>query len=90
MEAAKALVHVSIKSNVNVRYVSNVQLDTHDAGYMGSFLLLKLLDHLRPHGRNDFSDIAGYFVLKVSAPLGLSSRPPANDTERDLCGIFTS
>ena len=32
---------------------------------MGSFLLLKLLDHLRPEGRNDFSDIAGYFVLKV-------------------------
>jgi len=33
---------------------------------MGSFLLLKLLDHLGPNGKNDFSDIAQYLVLKVS------------------------
>ena len=33
---------------------------------MGSFLLLKLLDHLGPDGKNDFSDIAQYFVLKAS------------------------
>lgn len=46
--------------------IADVQLDTPDTGYMGSFLLLKLLDHLRPSGRNDFSDIAGYFVIKVS------------------------
>lgn len=36
---------------------------------MGSFLLLKLLDHLRSTGKNNFTDIAGYFVLKVSAGL---------------------
>lgn len=68
-EAAKALVHVSPApwlSMTRYRPRTDVQLDTPDAQYMGSFLLLKLLDHLRPKGKNDFSDIAEYLVLRVS------------------------
>lgn len=60
---------------------------------MGSFLLLKLLDHLRPSGRNDFSDIPGYFVLKVSLVPAVHFFPRSQwlmIVERHVGGVATS